>query len=57
MYAWYSLDAYKNNEKEYIYLNDYDQITICTLITDTKIYPSDYKYKNDVVFCGKINLN
>ena len=57
MYGWYSLNAYRYNEKEYIYLNDYHQITICTIITDSKICPSDYKYKDDVVFCGKINLN
>jgi hypothetical protein len=57
MYGWYSLNAYKNGEKEYIYMNDYNQITLCTIISYNKICPYTNKYKNDVVFCGKIKFD
>lgn len=56
MFGWYSLNAYKNGEKEYIYINDYGQQTLCTIISHKKICPYLNEYKNDAVFCGEIKI-
>ena len=55
MFGWYSLEAYKNGDDEYIFLDLNDQQTFATLITETKHIPREYhlKYK-DVVFSGEV---
>lgn len=55
MFGWYSLDAYKNGDDEYIFINLDEQQTFATLITETKNIPKEYilRYK-DVVFSGEV---
>tara|TARA_Y100000389_G_C17351220_1_gene458566 strand:+ start:185 stop:406 length:222 start_codon:yes stop_codon:yes gene_type:complete len=51
LYGWYSITAFNNGSKEYIYLNDENQETYCTFITKEKINP----YGNGSVYCGEVN--
>ena len=53
-YGWYSLDAYKNGEPEYRYLNPEGQETICTAFTEDIQPPETY---GDFVFCGIVFVN
>jgi hypothetical protein len=56
-YGWYSLNAYKNGEKEYIYMDKYNQSILCTIITKDKNIPYDKESPYiDVVYCGIIYL-
>ena len=55
MYAWYSLNAYSNGDTEYTCVNEYEQITPCTLITKTRCIPIEYiKNYKDVILCGTV---
>ena len=55
MFGWYSLNAYNNGDTEYIFMNEYQQQTFCTFITETKKIPQEYYNKyTDTVFCGTV---
>ena len=45
-YGWYSLDAYKNGEPEYRYLNPDGQETICTAFTEDIHPPETYGFQH-----------
>jgi peptide methionine sulfoxide reductase MsrB len=51
LHGWYSLAAYNNKEKEYIYLNPDNQETPCTSVTSEYINPYE-KGIYDSVYCG-----
>lgn len=51
LYGWYSLNAYINGEREYIYINLIGQETHCTIISTDKIYQLSY---HDAVFMGEL---
>jgi hypothetical protein len=53
-YGWYSLDAYNDGKKEYLYLNSDQQITICTFITHEKNNPYNNSKYTDSVYCGEV---
>ncbi len=56
LYGWYSLKAYKNGEKEYIYIDTSNQETICTAISEVKEcpYKGGDQYSEDVVYTGEL---
>ena len=54
LYGWYSLDAYNDGKKEYLYLNNDKQVTICTFITNDKKNPYNESKYNDSVYCGEV---
>lgn len=54
LYGWYSITAFNNGSKEYIYLNKENQETYCTFITKEKINPYENNH-NDAVYCGEVN--
>ena len=55
MFGWYSLDAYKNGDSEYIFINSSHQKTFCTLITETKNIPEEYRLRyKDTVLSGEV---
>ena len=53
-YGWYSLDAYKNGDPEYRYLNPDGQETLCTEVT-VEIKPPETH--GDFVSCGIVLVN
>ena len=56
LYGWYSLNAYKKGEKEYIYIDTCNQEAICTVVSEKKERP--YKegspYRKKVVYVGEL---
>ena len=56
LYGWYSMNAYNNGEKEFIYNNLIGQTTYCTIISSEKVcpYPSNHYLYSDVVFMGEL---
>jgi hypothetical protein len=56
LYGWYSLKAYVSNEIEYIYLNQDNQETFCTISSDKRDcpYPIGSSYHKDAVFVGEV---
>ena len=53
LYGWYSITAFNNGSKEYIYLNNINQKTYCTCITKEKENPYKNRH-NDAVYCGEV---
>jgi hypothetical protein len=55
-FGWYSLNAYLNDEAEYIHTNVYGQETHCTTTSYINVcpYPIGSIYYKDAVFMGKI---
>lgn len=54
LYGWYSIDAYNDGKKEYLYLNKDKQVTICTYITYELKNPYIESKYNDSVYCGEL---
>ena len=55
LYGWYSLNAYLRGGMEYIYKNNYNQLTYCTIVTTNKKSPYGINsLYSDVVYCGEI---
>jgi hypothetical protein len=52
LHGWFSMSAYDNGSKEFIYLNPDNQETHCTFITHEKTDPYENSSYNDSVYCG-----
>ena len=56
LFGWYSLEAYKKGDKEYIYIDTDCQETLCTIVTEKKERPYElnHPYRKDVVYTGEL---
>ncbi len=56
LYGWYSLEAYKKGEKEYLYIDTSNQVTFCTIVSEKKECPYEVNtpYRCDVVYTGEL---
>ena len=54
LYGWYSLNAFNDGEKEYIYTNEDNQETFCTVVSYENVCPYKQKRYEDVVYLGKL---
>jgi hypothetical protein len=56
LYGWYSLKAYKQGEKEYLYIGTDNQETLCTVVSEEKECPYEEgnPYREGVVYTGEL---
>ena len=56
LYGWYSLEAYKQGEKEYLYIGTDNQETLCTVVSEEKECPYEEgnPYREGVVYTGEL---
>jgi hypothetical protein len=56
LYGWYSLEAYKKGEKEYLYIGTSNQETLCTIVSEEKEcpYEGSNPYREGTVYTGEL---
>jgi hypothetical protein len=56
LYGWYSLEAYKQGEKEYLYIGTDNQETLCTVVSEEKECPYEVNnpYRVGAVYTGEL---
>jgi len=56
LYGWYSLEAYKSGEKEYLYIDTSNQETLCTIVSEEKECPYEKgsPYREGAVYTGEL---